>query len=169
MTSSTRSTAAVEHERHGWTEALRQHWPEYAMEAAGLGIFMIAAGIAWTVLACPSWPVDRLLPDPLVKRFLMGIAMGGTAVGLTYSPWGRQSGAHYNPAITLTFLRLRKIHPVDACFYIFAQFLGGLAGVLFVEAILGNAFAKPPVEFIVTVPGPAGAGAAFLGELTISF
>jgi aquaporin Z len=139
------------------------------MEAAGLGIFMVSAGIAWTVLACPSWPVDRLLPDPLVKRLLMGIAMGGTAVALTYSPWGRQSGAHYNPAITLTFLRLNKIEAVDAFFYIAAQFVGGLAGVLFVEAILGRAFAEPPVEFIVTVPGPAGAEVAFLGELTISF
>lgn len=152
-----------------WIAALRRHWPEYAMEGAGLGIFMVAAGTAWTILAYPGWPVDHLLLNPLVKRCLMGIAMGGTAVALIYSPWGRQSGAHYNPAVTLTFLRLRKIKPVDAFFYILAQFVGGLAGVLLVQAMLGHAFAAPPVAFIVTRPGHLGEAIAFLGELTISF
>ena len=44
----------------------------------------------------------------------MGIAMGLTAVALIYSPLGARSGAHMNPAVTLTFLRLGKIAPVDA-------------------------------------------------------
>ncbi len=34
--------------------------------------------------------------------------------------------------------------------------VGGLAGVLVVYAALDNAFAGPPVSFIVTVLGPAG-------------
>ena len=31
----------------------------------------------------------------------MGLAMGLTAVGIIYSPWGKQSGAHINPSITM--------------------------------------------------------------------
>ena len=40
--------------------------------------------------------------------------MGATAIALIYSPWGKQSGAHMNPAMTLTFTRLGKVAPGDA-------------------------------------------------------
>jgi aquaporin Z len=33
--------------------------------------------------------------------------MGPTAVAIIYSSWGRRSGAHMNPAVTLTFLDTR--------------------------------------------------------------
>ena len=42
---------------------------------------------------------------------------------------GQQSGGHLNPAVTLTFLRLGKVRPWDALFYIGAQFLVGSPGV----------------------------------------
>ena len=48
----------------------------------------------------------------------MGLAMGLTAIGIIYSPWGKQSGAHLNPAVTLTFFRLGKVAPWDAVFYV---------------------------------------------------
>ena len=79
------------------------------MEAAGLGIFMISAGVIATILEYPGWPVRQIIADPFWRRVLMGIAMGLTAIGIIYSPWGKRSGAHINPAITLTFLRLRKL------------------------------------------------------------
>jgi aquaporin Z len=149
--------------------ALRRHWPEYLMEAAGLGLFMISAGVFATLLEYPGSPLHQALPDPLVRRLLMGMAMGLTAVGIIYSPWGQQSGAHINPAVTLTFLRLGKIAPWDAAFYVAAQFAGGTAGVLLVLAVIGDGFARPPVSYVATVPGPAGVGIALLAEVAISF
>ena len=53
-------------------------------------------------------------------------------------------------------------------FYVIAQFIGGLVGVLAISAVLGNAFRRPPVEFVVTVPGSAGPLIAFLSECAIS-
>ena len=152
----------------GAIEAVRGHWPEYLIEAAGLALFMISAGAFGTLLEYPQSPVRGMLPDPLVRRALMGMAMGATAIGLIYSPWGRQSGAHFNPAVTLAFTRLGKVAPWDGVFYVIAQFAGGLAGVLAISAVLGNAFRRPPVEFIVTVPGSAGPLVAFLAEFAIS-
>ena len=152
----------------GAIEAVRGHWPEYLIEAAGLALFMISAGAFGTLLEYPQSPVRGMLPDPLVRRALMGMAMGATAIGLIYSPWGRQSGAHFNPAVTLAFTRLGKVAPWDGVFYVIAQFVGGLAGVLAISAVLGNAFRRPPVEFIVTVPGSAGPLVAFLAEFAIS-
>src|SRR6516162_2141365 len=120
----------------GAIEAVRGHWPEYLIEAAGLALFMISAGAFGTLLESPQSPVRGMLPDPLVRRALMGIAMGATAIGLIYSPWGRQSGAHFNPAVTLAFWRLGKVAPWDGVFYVIAQFVGAIAGVGVAATIL---------------------------------
>src|SRR5215831_14167048 len=150
-------------------EVLRHHWPEYLMEAAGLGLFMISAGAVTTLFEYPGSPLNHWIGSAFVRRGLIGVAMGVTAIGLIYSPWGQQSGAHLNPAVTLTFLRLGKVRPWDASFYVVAQFLGGLAGVLAVSALLREGFRQPPVHFVTTVPGEAGPRAAFLAEALISF
>src|SRR5207249_9985188 len=86
-----------------------------------------------------------------------------------HSPWGKQSGAHFNPAVTLTFLRLGKIDARDGMFYVAAQFLGGVTGVLVATAVLGSLVAHPAVNFVATVPGSAGLGVAFVAEAVISF
>jgi aquaporin Z len=148
---------------------LRRHWPEYLIEAAGLGVFMVSACLFGALLEHPASPVRQALADPTLRRVLMGLAMGTTAVAIVYSPWGQQSGAHINPAVTLTFLRLGKVRPVDAGFYIVAQFAGGLLGVLLSGALLGAALAHPAVNYVVTLPGPAGIPVAFAAEVVISF
>jgi len=154
--------------RLGGAGSFRGHWPEYLMEAAALGIFMVSAGAVTTLVDSPDLPFLALLPSPALRRALVGLAMGGTAIGIIYSPWGRRSGAHMNPAITLAFLRLGKILPWDALYYAVFQVLGGLGGVLLTAAVLGAAFCRPPVNFVVTVPGPAGVPAAAIGEAVIS-
>jgi len=118
--------------------ALKKHWPEYLMEAAGLGIFMVSASVFTILLYHPASPALRVLPEEFPRRVLMGLAMGLTAIGIIYSPWGKQSGAHLNPAVTLTFFRLGKVAPWDAVFYVVAQFAGGVAGVALVAAVLGS-------------------------------
>ncbi len=150
-------------------DSLTRHWPEYAIEAAGLGFFMISACIFGTILEHPASPIHQAIADPLPRRALMGLAMGLTAVAIIYSPWGMQSGAHINPSITLTFFRLKKIKPWDAFFYIMAQFAGGLTGVLIAAALLGNFLKNPSVNYVATMPGRYGVGAAFLAEVIISF
>ena len=95
--------------------------------------------------------------------------MGLTAVALIYSPWGEQSGAHMNPATTLTFLWLGKIGALDAVFYILSQMAGGVLGVLAVRLLLPGRLGHPDVNFVATVPGRRGVGIAWLGELAISF
>ena len=66
--------------------ALKHHWPEYLMEAAGLGLFMLSACVFATLLEHPASPVRQAISDPIQRRILMGLAMGLTAVSLVYSP-----------------------------------------------------------------------------------
>jgi aquaporin Z len=145
-----------------------RHWPEYAMEAALLGTFMLSACLFATLLFYPGWPVARLIPDPFHRRMLMGVAMGSTAVALNYSPWGKQSGAHYNPAVTLTFARLGKIAPFDAVAYVGAQFVGAVLGVLLAGLIVRGMLADSSVHYAVTRPGSSGVMVAFIAEAVIS-
>lgn len=149
--------------------ALSEHWPEYLIEGWALGSFMLSAAFVTLLLEHPGSPLNAALGNGHLRRALVGLAMGLTAVALIYSPWGRRSGAHMNPAVTLTFLRLGKVARVDALFYVLAQFAGGLAGVLLAIALAGAAFTEPPVAFIATRPGAAGPGAAFFAEAAISF
>ena len=139
------------------------------MEAAGLGIFMISACTFGTILEYPASPIRQAIDDPFLRRMLMGIAMGLTAIGIIYSPWGKQSGAHINPSITLTFFRIGKIEPWDALFYILSQFAGAMTAVFLAASVLGSTLADPGVNYVVTVPGSSGVGIAFLSELIISF
>jgi len=148
---------------------LRHHYPEYWMEAAGLGLFMLSASGVTAVLEHPTSLLHQAIPDPLVRRFLIGIAMGLTAIALIYSPWGKQSGAHLNPVVTLTFFRLGKVKRMDTLFYILAQFICGILGVLAAAGILEDEIAHPMVNYVVTQPGTAGVEIAFIAEAIISF
>src|ERR1044072_1559389 len=131
---------------HTGLRAARDHWPEYLIEGWALGMFMISAGLVTTLFDYPRSPVNQALHDGDVQRVLTGLCMGLTAIALIYSPWGKRSGAHMNPAVTLTFLGLGHIAPWDAVFYIVAQFVGGTLGVLVVLMLVGNAFPAPPVS-----------------------
>jgi len=90
------------------------HWQEHVMEGALLGLFMISACVFTVIFQLPGSPVRQAIASAELRRVLTGIAMGLTAIALIYSPWGQRSGAHLNPSVTLTFLRLGKIKRVDA-------------------------------------------------------
>jgi len=150
-------------------QRLREHWPEYLMEAAELGAFMISAALVTALLYHPASPLTRVVTDPLARRLATGVLMGSTAILLVHSPWGRQSGAHMNPSFTVTFLRLGKIAPWDAAFYVAAQFAGGVAGLVVAGLLIGGALTSPEVNYVATQPGTSGALVAFVAELAISF
>ncbi|MGH7803330.1 MAG: MIP/aquaporin family protein [Candidatus Binatia bacterium] len=149
--------------------AIREHWPEYLIEAACLAAFMFSACVFGALLEHPKSAIHAALPDPFARRVLMGFAMGATAIAIIYSPFGKRSGAHINPSVTLTFFRLGKIAPADAFFYVVAQFAGGVLGVLAARALLGELIAHPSVGYVATVPGVFGIAAAFTAEVTITF
>jgi aquaporin Z len=148
--------------------ALADHWPEYLIEACGLGTFMLSACVFGTLLGHPGSPIAAAVDRPFALRALMGVAMGLTALALVLSPWGKRSGAHFNPALTFTFYRLGKVAGADAAFYTLAQFAGGLAGVVLADLLLRGMLAHPAVHYVAT-HGAYGAAVAFWSEAAISF
>jgi len=145
----------------------RGHLPEYLIEAWCLGTFMFSACSFGVLLFHRSSPAAGI--EPTARGVLMGIAMGLTAILIITSPWGKRSGAHFNPSVTLAFYRLGKISGTDAAFYVLAHFIGGVLGVLLAWAIFGDRLAASTVNFVVTVPGIYGTSAAAAGEFLIAF
>jgi len=150
-------------------QRLTQHWPEYLMEAGELGAFMISAALVTSLLYYPASPLSEVVTQPVARRLLTGVLMGTTAILLVHSPWGRQSGAHMNPAFTLTFLRLGKVARWDAVFYVVAQFAGAVTGLLIAGGLIGAVLTSREVNYVATQPGALGPLAAFAAELAISF
>ena len=148
-------------------ETLRGHWPEYAVEASFLAVFVLAAGVVSAWLLNPSGPGAAVLPDLVARRLLAGLATGLALMAMIYSPWGRRSGTHLNPAITLAYLRLGKIGRWDALFYTLAQVAGGAIAVTLLRSGAPLFVAGPPSLLSASL-GPTSEWAAFLTELVLS-
>jgi aquaporin Z len=156
-----------------WTtrmfDALKKHWPEYLMEATELGLFMFSACAFTILLYHPSSPIAQTIHDGMLRRLLMGTAMGSTAIAIIFSPLGQRSGAHFNPSVTWTFFRLGKIDACDAAFYTLFQFAGGIAGVMLASLTFHMLLAHKSVNYAATLPGSGGPIVALLAEIIISF
>src|SRR5271169_4487303 len=169
MQMQTPTQIAVSHPpKLGALASLKSHWPEYLMEAALLGAFMVSACVFGALYEFPQSPVHQAIMSGFLRRLFMGVTMGLTAIAIIYSPWGKQSGAHINPSVTLTFFRLGKIKFWDALFYIASQFTGAVLGVFLVARFLGREVSDPAVRYVVTTPGPRGSGVALVAEFIIA-
>ncbi len=139
------------------------------MDGALLGLFMVSACLSVMLFEHPDSPARQLITRDFTRRALVGVAMGLTALALIYSPWGKRSGALMNPAMTLCFMRLGKLEPLDTLGYIVAQFLGGTLGVAFCAWFFHSWLSHPAVNYLVTEPGKYGSLVAWFGELFIGF
>jgi len=145
--------------------ALAKHWRLYLFEASELAIFMFAACAFSVWLFDPASTAARAIPAALLRQVLFAAAMGAVATLIIKSPMGKRSGAHFNPACTLTYLRLGRIAKADAAFYVIAQFLGAIAGVALAVPFFGKTLALPTVRYAASTPGCCGTGGALAAEL----
>jgi aquaporin Z len=143
--------------------------PEYLMEGAELGLLMLAVTALSVLLLGHGASAQRSIHSALLRRALLAAGVGVTVTSLIYSPIGRRSGAHFNPAVTLTFFRLGKVRRADAIFYVVFQLLGAVAGVGLAAVALGGRLSDRSVDYAATVPGSGGTAAAFAAELGLAF
>ncbi|WP_019948220.1 aquaporin [Hymenobacter aerophilus] len=148
----------------------KRHWNNYLTEAAGIFLFLFMAGFITTAVNHPDWWLARQLAGhEVLGRAVIGLVVGLTVVVIVYSPWGKRSGAHVNPAVTLAFWQLGKIRLADACWYLLAQVAGALLAGQALLGLLGRYFAHPKVDYALTKPGPEGMAVAFGAEFLITF
>ena len=167
--SSTATTLVPPKTRETSANKTAHHWPEYLIEAGPLGTFMLSVCVFCALLEHSASPLHQAIASAVVRRCLMGVLMGATAIAIIYSRWGKRSGAQMNPSVTLSFLSLGRISRRDALFYVGAQFVGGALGVGIASTLLGKWISHQSVNYAVTKPGGAGIAIAFMAEFVISF
>ena len=150
-------------------ETFRKKFILYCCEALGLGMFMFFAGLADVVIDHPELPIHRQIHLAIIRRFFIGLCMGLTALYILNSPFGKRSGAHINPSVTLVQYRLGNINGMDAIFYVLFQFIGGSVGMYLIYILMPDYFKHPSINYIVTQPSNAGVVKAFVLEFIISF
>ena len=103
--------------------------PAYAAEFVGTFLLVLFIALVLSVQGPGALNTADFAVIGLVHVFTLGMlvaALGGT------------SGAHFNPAVTVTLTALRKIKPSDAVIYIVMQLLGAVAAALVVKLMLND-------------------------------
>jgi aquaporin Z len=149
-------------------DAINLHWREYLMEGSEVGSLMLSVCIFGTLIYGNDSPLKAFVLSRGTGSLLMGIAVATTTFLIICSPFGRRTGAHFNPSVTLAYLWLGRIHRWDALCYGVAQFLGGVVGVLIAHQILGERLSSSAVRYLVTLPGIYGRTVAFISEFVLS-
>lgn len=101
----------------------RLHPSMYASEFLGTALLLFAGLSLVVALWGHDGPLAALPLSPPHRRLVNGFLFGAVGAAIAYSPIGRVSGAHINPAMTLAFWLERKMQWRDAGFYIAAQIL----------------------------------------------
>jgi aquaporin Z len=149
-------------------DAFRTHWREYFMEAAELCVLMFSICIFGTLIYSSASPLRSVPLSGTTKGFLMGIATAITTILIIRSHFGRRTGAHFNPSITLAYFYLGRIHRWDTLYYVIFQFAGALTGVFAAYQILGEHLSASPVRYVTTTPGAYGSLLAFVAEFILA-
>jgi aquaporin Z len=148
---------------------MSQHfpWRPLLSELIGTALLLLGGLSLVIVMFGAGSPMARLIPSEGLRRLITGFLFGTTGAAIALSPVGVVSGAHINPAVTLTFRLMGKLDFRTTLGYILAQSIGAVLGSL--PLLLWGTMGQS-VAFGATLPGPGfRLSTALLGEITTTF
>ncbi|MFG2358811.1 MIP/aquaporin family protein [Streptomyces sp. NPDC048521] len=150
MSASTRRPAPV---------PLSQAWCEFALTTVLL--LVVVTIVRW--LRAPTSPL--YVGDLRTALAVAGPAAGLLVVGLILTPWGRRSGGHMNPAVTVAVWLMDVFPGASVLPYAVAQLAGSVLGVFLGRLVWGPVVSGPAVDFAALRPAPGWSpSAVFLAE-----
>jgi aquaporin Z len=150
------------------------HWRLYLCEAVGTVLLMVVGIVTNTLFLAPGSPAAAILiAHPLLQTALCGLCFGGAGGLASMTRFGKVSGAHLSPSVTLAFTLSGKLAIPDMLGYFAGQIAGACVGtglVFLMGAMLPswNGWVRA-VHYAATIPTPLLApGWALLTELVVT-
>jgi aquaporin Z len=127
------------------------HPVEWGCEGIGTALLLLGGLSAVCLDFGPHSWVAAHVSSHSIRLMITGLLFAGTGSLVAISPFGRRSGAHLNPAVTLAFWLRGNVHPHDLLGYTVAQFAGALVGTAAVGLLWGST--ARDLEYGATLPG----------------
>ncbi len=125
--------------------------------AEGLGTaFLLAIVVGSGIMG------DRLSGGNVAVALLANALATGAGLAVLILIFGPLSGAHFNPAVTLSFLLRREIGAAEALAYVLIQVLAAVLGVMVAHVM----FAEPVIQASTTL---RSGGAQWTAEVVATF
>ncbi|GBR08402.1 aquaporin [Asaia siamensis] len=143
----------------------------YVCEFWATALLLIGGICSNVAIGSPLSPVAKALAHwPNLLTALEGLVFGLSATMAALSPFGRVSGAHMSPSISLAFCLGKRLAVTDMLFYMFAQLAGAVLGTGLVAAsgLIWPRWGQwcDAGHFASTIPWPlAPSWWAFIGEI----
>lgn len=138
--------------------------PVYALYEFALTtvlLFVVVSAVRW--LMNPTSPIAITDIHPALA--VVGLIVGITLLTLIRSRWGRRSGAHLNPAVSIALWLMRAFPGRAVLPYTAAQLAGSFAGAALAGAVWGNSATTAPVRYAAVAPAPGwNTAAVFTAE-----
>ncbi|GIF66863.1 hypothetical protein Ais01nite_48980 [Asanoa ishikariensis] len=130
-------------------------------------LFLAVTVVRW--LRGPDSPL--YIADLTVALAVIGVLSGAILCGLIFTPPGRRSGGHMNPAVTVTVWLVGVFPRRSVLPYVLAQLAGSVAGTALARVVWGRAVSVPLVDYATIKHaltwGPASVFLAEAGGMTV--
>ena len=156
------------HARYAAWKHFGPHLAEYACEFAGTAWLMFAIVATVSLMFSNVSPMHHWIPSTAARLFCAGALIGTSGSLFTISAMGKLSGAHLNPAMSLGFAVLGKMHIRDLTGYVVAQMSGAVVGSVAAKLILGT----PAIQIdqaALHQPAAVTEAACLIGECLATF
>ncbi|SOD89586.1 MIP/aquaporin family protein [Streptomyces sp. Ag109_G2-15] len=127
----------------------------------------LTALMMFVVVTTVRWLMGTLDPTahgwwhtPEGRLLAVAPISGYTVTAVMLSPWGRVTGGHVNPAITLAMWRYGRTPGRDAAPFIAGQLTGSVLGVAAGRLVWGPLISAPAMDYAVIRPAPGWSWAA---------
>lgn len=149
---------------------MSSHIKEYLAEMVGTIILLFFGTTSIIIISGNNIFSESFISDDDdgIQILLTGLMFSGTVALIIVSPFGKLSGGHLNPVVSLSFWLLNKMHHRDLLGYIVFQFIGAVIGSALAMLLWTDSFWD--VAGGLTVPGPEiSVLEAFNAELIMTF
>lgn len=130
--------------------------------------FALTGGVLFVLVTAVRWvmasPLSRFLPEPHLQLAAVAVIVGAALAWALSSPWGRCSGGHLSPAVTLALWVTGAFPGRRVLPYVAAQLTGSVAGTGLAR-LAGGPVVGDRMAYAAVRPAPAwSATAVFTAE-----